>query len=51
MAITRRVVPIPMCKLLLVGVVSHVLRRHSHVVTLFDALLWWVVLPLGLLVL
>lgn len=48
MAIASRVVPIPICVLLLV---SHVLRRYSHGVALFDCWLCGVVLPLGLLIL
>lgn len=50
MAIASRVVPISICELLLV-MVSHVLRRYSHCVALFDGWLCWVVLPLGLLIL
>lgn len=50
-AITGRVGPIAVRKLLLVGVIAHVLRRHSHIVALLNALSWWIVLPLGLLVL
>lgn len=50
MAKASRVVPIPICVLLLVRV-SHVLRRYSHCVALFDCWLCGVVLPLGLLIL